>query len=228
MPDIQTALQKAIDKLAVNKEKQMNQAQSTHSNELTKLANDWASDDPAEPKNKLGVSGNTPQTYFKTTTNVTRSTFDMVKANPGLKQAAMVKLMEARGFKGQSVATLMVQMTKVGILRRDEDGLYYANQSSYSPIKPSALRKAREKTQRKNKPAVKANVVDAAKRPYVKTGMYAKKKDEGIAALGAQPSGVVEVKAAPTAYDPDQLLATLSFTQAITLYKKLKQMIGEV
>ncbi len=217
----------------------MQQQTRAQNPDLAKLANDWANDDPAENKGKLGMSGKSPTTYFTPTNNVTRNTFDMVKANPGLKQAKMVQLMEARGFNGASVATLMVQMTKVGILRRDENGLYYANQSEYSPIKPSALRKAREKSKRKNRPPIKANTVSTAntstnntapidttkdKRPYVKSGLYAKKKDEGIAALGAQPTGVVEVKT----FDADAILSTLSFTQAITLYKKLKQMIGEV
>lgn len=240
MPDLATALKDAINRIQTTKENQMqaqDRAQITHQDpELAKLANDWAADDPAESKSKK------PGT-FEVTTNVTRATFEAVRANPGKRQAETVKLLEAQGFNPQSVASLMVQMTKVGTMRRDENHLYYVTSQEYSPIKPSALKKAREataKAKRKlereaRKTAQPANTT--AKRQYIKSGMYTKDKtpEAGIAALGAQASGVIEVKQTPAhtpvitqSFDADQLLSTLSFNQAIALYKKLKTMLGEV
>lgn len=234
MPDLATALKDAINRIQTNKEKQMqDQTQYTHQDQqaLAKLANDWAADDPAEAQKKPGT--------FVTTTNVTRETFNTVKQNPGKRQSEIVKLLEGRGFNPQSVATLMVQMTKVGTMRRDDKHLYYVTTDEYTPIKPSALKKAREdakKIKRKiereaRKAAQPANTTP--KRSYIKSGMYTKDKspEAGIAALGAQAGGVIEVKAQPVitaSFDADQLLSTLSFTQAITLYKKLKTMLGEV
>ena len=236
MPDLATALKDAINKIQTTKEQQMraqDQAQITHQDQqaLAKLANDWAADDPAEAQKK--------DTHFAVTTNVTRETFNAVRDNPGKKQSEIVKLLETRGFNPQSVATLMVQMTKVGTMRRDDNHLYYVTTDEYQPIKPSALKKAREaaaKAKRKiereaRKAAQPANTTP--KRSYVKSGMYTKDKspEAGIAALGAQAGGVIEVKAQPVipaSFDADQLLSTLSFTQAITLYKKLKSMLGEV
>ena len=60
----------------------------------------------------------------------------------------------------------------------------------------------------------------------------AKTAKEGIAALGTQTK-VQAATPAPTptitaSFDADQLLSTLSFNQAIALYKKLKAMLGEV
>ncbi len=234
MPDLATALKDAINRIQTNKEKQMqDQTQYTHQDQqaLAKLANDWAADDPAEAQKK--------DTHFAVTTNVTRETFNAVRDNPGKRQSEIVKLMEARGFNPQSVATLMVQMTKVGTMRRDENHLYYVKTAEYQPIKPSALKKAREdakKIKRKiereaRKAAQPANTTP--KRSYIKSGMYTKDKspEAGIAALGAQAGGVIELKPSqvtPASFDADQLLSTLSFTQAITLYKKLKSMLGEV
>lgn len=235
MPDLATALKDAINRIQTNKEKEMqahDQARITHQDQqaLAKLANDWAADDPAEAQKK--------DTHFAVTTNVTRETFNAVRDNPGKRQSEIVKLMEARGFNPQSVATLMVQMTKVGTMRRDENHLYYVKTAEYQPIKPSALKKAREdakKIKRKIEREARkvAQIPVKEKRNYIKSGMYTKDKspEAGIAALGAQASGVIEVKAQPVipaSFDADQLLSTLSFTQAITLYKKLKSMLGEV
>jgi hypothetical protein len=225
MPDLATALKNAINNINT-KEKQMNTPQITHS-QISNIVNEW-DNDPAKD------AGQHKAHTFPVSNNVTRATFECVKANPGLRQARIAEIMEAQGYKRDSVCTLMVQMAKVGIMRRSEAGVYFINQDEYSPIKISHLKAAR----RAEKKVKQSKVATPATRSYVKSGKYTQKDTgSGIAALGTQAKHTIAVAnntpAAPltqsvTNFDADQLLSALSFNQAIALYKKLKAMLGEI
>jgi hypothetical protein len=122
----------------------------------------------------------------------------------------------------------------VGQVRRDPDGRLYVTQNEYTSIKYKDLRKAQAnalKEKRKRTRLAKQALAEAKKR------VQEEKKVEQRAE--AKPARIVEARPAPVAtptpapaslssFDADQLLSTLSFTQAITLYKKLKLMLGEV
>jgi hypothetical protein len=125
----------------------------------------------------------------------------------------------------------------VGQVRKDADGRLYVTQSEYSTIKYKELRKAQAnalKEKRKRARLAKQALAEAKKR--VKQEQRAEAKPARIVEAKPTPAPVAAPKPAPTAsapaslssFDADQLLSTLSFTQAITLYKKLKLMLGEV
>lgn len=70
----------------------------------------------------------------KRDTNVTKSVFDYVKANPGARAStAATYLKDTYGFKPASTTSLMAQMVRKNILRR-EDSCYYAVTPDYVPI----------------------------------------------------------------------------------------------
>jgi hypothetical protein len=104
-------------------------------------------------------------------------------------------------------------MTNCGIITRDDNGRYTALQTEYTPIKVSKKKKV---------------AVPAVKKKSTKSG---------IAALDTQdtvPKKLVTITRrteaappAPAAFDPDQLLSTLSFAQVMALYKRIKTMVGE-
>lgn len=244
MPDLATALKNAINNLNTNKENEMQTRQTTPS-DISNIVNEWAEDKAADAGQHKAYNA---ETRFQPTSNLCRAVFDLIKANPGLTYGKICELASARGYKRTSAGSLITQFVHVGMVERDANGELRALQPEYTPIKYKELRAAQEKRKRLLNKAQReqakekradAGVAKPGTRPYIKSGKYSKKNttEVGIAALGAQASGVIEIKQTPasapltqtvTTFDADQLLSTLSFTQAIALYKKLKAMLGEV
>ena len=196
MPDLATALQKAI----TTKENNM----QTQSTELKKTINEWAKDEKK------------PKHLFEASNNVSRATFNLVKANPGCDAKTIVKIAENQGHKATSVTSLLAQLTRVGQIRRNEQGQMWVTQPEYTPIKVKDLRLAKEKAEKERR---------AAERAIRKAQREANKAKP----VSVQPTPPAKPQAATILPDNiDQLLSTLSFTQAIALYKKLKTMLGEV
>ena len=86
----------------------------------------------------------------------------------------------------------------------------------YTPIKVKELKAAKAKADKEKATA------ERAARKALREAHKAKP-------VNIQPTAPAKPQAAPILPDNiDQLLSTLSFTQAIALYKKLKTMLGEV
>ena len=209
MTALATAIQTALEK--INKEKQM-QTQITH-NELKNTINDWATQDTRDD-----ARSHLPHA-FKPTNNVSRETFNAVRDNPRLLHKDLVRMVTNRGFNSGSIGSLLTQMTNCGIITRDDNGRYTALQAEYTPIKATKRVKTKQKK----------IAVPATKKKTQKV------EQAGIAALDTQDG--VEKKLVtitrrteatpPASFDPDQLLSTLSFAQVMTLYKRIKTMVGE-
>lgn len=122
MPDIKTALEKA----------------------LAKTATEWAADDEAhhkiEPKQAQTMTET--KVYFSVTNNVCRTTFDYVRDNPGMTRVEIAKELAKQGFNSKSVSSLLGQMLRQEILM-EKDKLLYANSNEYTPIKSSKVMRAR-------------------------------------------------------------------------------------
>jgi hypothetical protein len=216
MSTLRAALVTALNKIETEKQMQMH--------ELKADIDAWAKDDTQEPDVK---------SYgFKPTNNVSRETFNAVRDNPNKTHGELVKLMEAKGFNPSSVGSLIAQMARQDMVQRSEDGRFSTKLKEYTPIKavPSKQKK---------------KVVTITKRPYVKSGKYATKS--GIAALEThttfEPTSVPApapvpmspprippkppAPIAPPAFDPEEVLSTLSFPQVLALYKKIKTLLGD-
>lgn len=197
MSNLRAALVTALNKIETEKQMQMN--------ELKADINEWAKEDTQEPDVK-------PQ-RFQPTNNVSRETFNAVRDNPNKTMRELIALLEGRGYKSSSVGSLLGQMVKQSIVLRDEEGRFTTRLKEYMPIKASSTAKKKK--------------VTITKRPYVKSGKYTTKA--GIAALDTHTTLTAPAPAplrAP-AFDPDQLLSTLSFPQVLALYKKIKTLLGE-
>lgn len=176
----------------------------TQTTELKKTINDWSKDE--KPVKHL----------FATTNNVSRATFNLVKANPGCDTKTIVKIGENQGHKATSVTSLLAQLTRVGQIRKNERGQMWVTQPEYTPIKVKDLKAA------KLKAAKEKAAAERAVRKELREANKAKP-------VTMQPTSPAKPQAAPILPDNiDQILSTLSFTQAIALYKKLKAMLGEV
>jgi hypothetical protein len=119
MPDIKTALEKA----------------------LAKTANAWAADDDAHHQIEPQQEKTVPKQYFQTTNNVTRVTFDFVRDNPGMTRVEVARELAKQGYKPGSVSSLLGQMLKQGMLRESAH-LLYATASEYAPLKSTKALKA--------------------------------------------------------------------------------------
>jgi len=114
MPDIATALQKAL--------------------------NEWEPTDPM-PTPTPTPTPTPAKPYFTVTNNVTRVTFDYVRDNPGKTRVEVARAMEKQGYKPGSVSSLLGQMLKQGMMRESAH-LLYVTINEYTPIKGSKALKA--------------------------------------------------------------------------------------
>lgn len=202
MSDLATALQKAIEN-KLNKEKQMN---GIHT-ELKSTINDWAKDDPRDD-----ARSSLPHA-FKPTNNVSRETFNAVRDNPRLQHKDIARMLSNRGFNQASIGSLLTQMLNCGMIARDDNGRYTALQTEYTPIKASKRVKPKKKI-----------AVPATKKKEEKAGIAALETQDTV----AKKLVVIRKQEAPApAFDPEQLLSTLSFSQVMALYKRIKTMVGE-
>ena len=108
MPDIQSALQTAIDA--------------------------WEPT-PTGQQLKEKLMSKTP---FAIQNNVTRVTFDYIKSHPGTTAAAASKDLVKNGFKESSVTALMAQFVRAGLATRDNNHGYRVTVDEYTPMKASA------------------------------------------------------------------------------------------
>ena len=99
---------------------------------------------------------------FTITNNVTRSTFDIIRDNPGITRKETVDKLTPMGYKSSSTATLISQMIRQRLVRIEGDALY-ANFPEYVPLRASL--RGNPKAKGKVKSAAKAKVEAPAPAP---------------------------------------------------------------
>jgi len=135
---------------------------------------------------------------FKTTNNVTRSTFNAVRDNPGCKRKPVLAGLETQGYKLASTTSILSQMIKQRLVREESDGKLYANFEEYVPLKATSKPKAKLVKKAKVQPQAQA----------------------GIAAL--QP--VSRSAIITTNFDVDNILKNLTILQAKALRDALNNL----
>jgi len=108
MPDMQTALNKVLNSWNQPEIKPVNTTQPTKHAHLLK---------------------------FKPTNNVTRVTFDYIKAHPGTTSAETTKALVAEGFNYGSTSSILSQLIAHGQVRRDAERKLFAAVKEYVPLK---------------------------------------------------------------------------------------------
>ena len=208
MSNLATALQIALAK-KTEQEKQM-QTRTHTPEDIKKIANQWAKEDSRDD-----ARSHLPHA-FKPTNNVSRETFNAVRDNPRLQHKDIARMMTNRGFNPASIGSLLTQMLNCNMIARDDNGRYTALQSEYTPIKSSKRGKTKQKK----------IAVPGTKKKATETGIAALDTQDGVEKKLVTITRRTEA-APPAAFDPDQLLSTLSFAQVMALYKKIKTIVGE-
>ena len=120
MPDIQTALSKVLDA--------------------------WEKDEEITNQTENQVQNQPKKHLFKPTNNVTRSTFDLIRANPGITRKEAYRILEQQGYKMASTASLVSAFIRQGQVELT-DGKMFATSNEYIPLKggkdkPKAFKEA--------------------------------------------------------------------------------------
>lgn len=167
---------------------------------LSNAMNEWE-----EPKDSTGVKSH----LFKTTNNVTRSTFNAVRDTPGCTRKAILFGLERQGFKLASTTSILSQMIKQRLVREEDDGTLYANFKDYVPLKATSKPKVKVKV--KAVKAVKAAPIEAAPQPQPQP----------------QATGITKIQSAWTSkrstVDMDEWLSEVPLMQARMVYVRLKE-----
>ena len=177
--------------------------------EMSKVLNAWEQDETdtlARPK----VVGPDGRVVFGVTNNVSRETFNFVKNNPAQTHLTVTEALGKRGFKKTSVASLLTQFVKQGMISRDADGTYSAEVDAYSPLK--STKKLRAEGKLKTKPKAKAKVVKVP-------------RSAGIAALKVVPT-TINTSSVATAWDAETVINNIGLKQAHELYRELSTYFG--
>jgi len=111
---------------------------------LSKMLDEWEKDEETTQSPENQVQQTQPKDYlFKTTNNVTRSTFNAVRDNPGCKRKGILAQLETQGYKLASTTSILSQMIKQRLVREEDDGTLYANFKEYVPLKATSKPKAK-------------------------------------------------------------------------------------
>lgn len=158
------------------------------------------------------------RSVFAPTNNVTRETFNFVKANPGLTTAQIAKALAARGFKESSVTSIVSQMVRAKMAHRDEDSRVFATRTKYKPIESSAAKQL-QRQQAKARTAGKRAAMQQIKEQAVE----------------APPKEIKEVRVRTLEMRSDMnetqfveaILSNISIFGARVLYDKLKPLFDK-
>ena len=197
MPDMRTAIEEALNK---TKEK------PTKNEELQEAIDQWETERGAVENGVVATPESEPKK------NLTRSIHTFIFNNPRCAFSDIVNFVQSEGFSVSSVSSLLTQMLNAELIERTSDRKY-VSYKEYAPIGKAYKKKVHQRKQESKKIAREA-------KKAVEAGLASLK----VASLSTSSSPVVP---AATAFDPDAMLASLSFPQVMALYKKIKLMIGE-
>jgi predicted transcriptional regulator len=185
--------------------------------EMSKVLNAWEQDEHdtlARPMIPLPDG----RVVFGITNNVSRETFNFVKNNPAQTHQTVTEALAKRGFKKTSVASLLTQFVKQGMLSRDEDGVYYAEAVEYSPLKATKKFKAEGKRKSKIVKSPRSQGIAA-----LKVEPKLKKKEASL--TGVIPSAV-PAPVVTTAWDAETIISNIGLKQAHKLFLELQTYFG--
>ena len=225
MPDIKTALLKAI---------------STWDDEPTQTKTETK---PTEEKQMTQTETATPakkQSLFKPTNNISRETFNCVRDNPGCTYNQIEGVIKGKGLNVNSVSSLLSQMYKQGMIAKQGMGgkaTYFPRAKEYQPIKASSTMRNMAARQ-----AAAANGI-AALKPATKAAPKTKSLGEQLREkLESMPDNIreeavqsIEKASAETRAPrmvmmmnetPEQILSRLNILQARAIYNELKKIFG--
>lgn len=199
-----SSLRESLERALAEKDERAARLQAT--------MDDWGDE---EPVNEKPTTKETPVTFTETTTqapaptlhvSVSQQTFEHVKANPGITTRQAVIDLAAMGLNAASTTSLISQMVRTGMCKREDQQLYM-QVKYYRPIQ--MIKKAKSKR----------DVVRIITRP--------RPQEEAPAVTAPAPAGIASLASKPdVTYNIKSLLDNISVNEARALYLELKTMFG--
>lgn len=156
--------------------------------------------------------------HFAVTNNVTRTTFDFVRDNPGHLRTHIVNCLADKGYKRSSVHSLLGQMVRQGLLRETDNGLY-ANQKEYTPIKQAVVKGKRVLVTAKQKVKKAKKAAPPAKRTVGTEPAPVEQKTKRVASTNTLLSDN---------FDAQKFVDAMTLKQAKAVYDCLRGVFGVV
>jgi len=176
--------------------------------ELSKVINAW--EQPVQEPEPMPDTTPSQKPYFTTTNNVCRATFEAILKNPGRSRKQVIEALLEGGYKDTSTSTLIGQMLKQNHIR-ESNGLLYAVNTDYKPLKGSkAWAKLQAKQQGNEQAPPRKHVEITSKR----TGKV----------INPRPAPAP----APTTreWTVDSVISSLNVRQAMAVYDELRKIFG--
>ena len=155
---------------------------------------------------------------FNVTNNVSRSTFNYIKDNPGSTRQEIIIALEHIGFTKSSVAALISQMNKAKMIHKTND-LWYVDVPEYIPIKNTTYVKKKAKVEKKTTGGTGIGALLKAKIEATPTP----DRLEIPANIPTQRATMTTIVRNRT---PEDIIGNMTVYQARELYVHLKQMFG--
>ena len=163
--------------------------------EMQKILQAWDTPETTQPTEQPKGTK-----LFTPTTNTSRTTFELVRDDPGLPKKEYVRKLEAMGHKSASTSSLLSQMIRQGQLWVGSDGALHPNAKEYAPLKPAKT---------------------FAKQQGIKTAPK-KTKSYKVITPKAEPAGITSLVSDLKAVDRVQeIMNTISLPEAKRLYNSI-------
>lgn len=157
---------------------------------------------------------------FQTTNNASRETFNFIRDNPYLKSGEIVKALAKKGFKENTVSSLIYQMHTAGLLTKDDLGQFKAVGTEFQPYNISKIRNERKRRQMAHDRQLQENVPSSGRLITIKR-RTAKDVEQARAAAGigalVQPEGN---------WRPEDVVDQLTLLQAKAVHAYLQKVFG--
>jgi hypothetical protein len=204
--EVMASLRESLEKALAEKEERAARLQAT--------LDDWGDD---EPVNMKPTTKESPMQFNDIVTcapaptpinsSVSQQTFEHIKANPGITTRQAVMDLAAMGLNAASTTSLISQMVRTGMCKRDNHQLYMMVKY-YRPIQ--MIKKAKSKR----------DVVRVITRPRPQ-------EDAAVVTAPAPAAGIASLASKPdVTYNLKSLLDNISVNEARALYLELKTMFG--
>lgn len=198
---------------------------------LKSTLNEWDADEQKQIKGE--IMDTTKKHLFGVTNNASRTTFNYVRDNPGLRIGELIKRLSAQGFKDTTVSSLAYQMVTVGMLRKDDNtGGFHAIVPEFVPYNINRIRRERAQKQQREmavlNEAVPPKKIVLIKRRTAKDAETAHNANvAGIGALTVNTDQPVQYKFKEyAAWKPEDTVDTLTLMQAKAVHAYLQKLFG--
>jgi len=195
---------------------------------LKSTLNEWDADEQKQIKGE--VMNTTKKHLFGVSNNASRTTFNFVRDNPGLRVGELIKKLAAQGFKDTTISSLAYQMVTAGMLRKDDNtGGFHAIVPEFIPYNINKIRRERLLKQQKemavlNEKTPPKKVVLIKRRT---SGEAASAHDANAAGIGALTVNTDQpLQARPRPWRPEDTVDQLTLVQAKAVHAYLQQVFG--